>query len=78
MIKHLITLLQKWGVTELPPLQESRPEILNRKEGRETQSNSWHHEYIEFLLFLRGGCLIVPTERGKLRKDGSSRRSIIP
>ena len=32
MVKHLITLLQKWDVTGLPPLQESRPEILNRRE----------------------------------------------
>ena len=32
MIKCLITLLQKWDVTGLPPLQESRPEILSRRE----------------------------------------------
>ena len=39
MIKCLITLLQKWDVTGLPPLQESRPEILNRREkGRVLRS----------------------------------------
>ena len=39
MIKCLITLLQKWDVTGLPPLQESRPEILSRREkGRVLRS----------------------------------------
>ena len=37
MIKCLITLLQKWDVTELPPLQESRPEILGEKRGKGKQ-----------------------------------------
>ena len=38
-IKYLISLLQKWVVTSLPPLQESRPEILNRREkGRVLRS----------------------------------------
>jgi hypothetical protein len=34
MIKCLNTLLQKWDVTGLPPLQESRPEILGEKRGK--------------------------------------------
>ena len=34
MFKYLIISLQKWGVTNLPPLQESRPEILGEKRGK--------------------------------------------
>ena len=75
MFKHLITLLQKWGVTSLPPLQESRPEILGEKRGKGKQSSrsrvfssrrGWFHGTTNILIpFISSSWLSDCTHRNR-------------